>query len=386
MPRRRPCRSAARHDGDAARSVARTVVGHVGWPDEWDRCRRRRPARLLPMTPRETICRGVFTPMSLSPLRLDGRRHRPSRGSTVRTRPAALAVGAVALLGVVGLAACEKPAPDGRDLAVQVNHLPQELRVGGSVTVRGTLANLGTTDADAIHFRIGSTPNLELSLVGEGIGTCSTGAHVVDCRLDEGSVLAAGETVEFTVEVEAIGLGEAAFGVLATSPAGEPDPDPASNAAYHELQVEVPAPSAAVVTGRTGAAPGPFDPTAGQPFDVASSLAVTAGTVDDLVVTQTFPAGTELHGTYGFAEGWDPDAGELVQHEAECLVVGRSVSCRFAGPISSSIAMDRFWVVTGVTATSAGDLVVDLDLVASDPAGGGPARFSTTDAVTVLPG
>lgn len=324
--------------------------------------------------------------MSLRPSRLDLRRHRPAGASADRRRPGALVIGAAALLGVVGLAACDPPEPDGRDLAVQLHHLPLELRVGDAVTARGTVTNLGTTDADAIHFRIGSTANLELTLVGEGIGTCATRAQLVDCTLADDEVLAAGETVEFTVDVRAVGMGDAAFAVLATSPGGEPDPDTALNGAYGTLQVEAPVPSAAVVSGRSGAGLGSLDPAAGVPFDVASRISVDAGTVEDLVVTQTFPVGTPVHGTYGFAEGWDPEAGELVQQAADCVVIGRSVSCRFAGPIASTMAMDRFWVVTGVTAASAGDLAVELDLVGSDPAGGGPARFTGTDLVPVAEG
>lgn len=300
-----------------------------------------------------------------------------------RRLPRSLVLGAAALLAIAGLAACDEPAPDGRDLAVRLHHLPLELRVGDSVTARGTLSNLGTADADGVHLRIGSTPNLEVTLVGDGIGPCTATATLVDCALEEGTTIAAGATVEFAAEVRAVGLGDAVVAALATSPAGEPDPDVALNGAYHELVVEVPAASSAVLSGVSSPAPGPFEPVAGLPFDVASSLSVTAGTVEDVVATQTFPAGTVLHGAYGFAEGWDPDTGDLVQQEADCVVIGRGVSCRFAGPISSTYVMDRFWVVTGVTAAAPGPLEVGLDLVASDPAGGGPAPFTTVDTVVV---
>ena len=300
---------------------------------------------------------------------------------TATTQRGHFAIGAVLL----GLTACDPIPGDGTDLSVRFHLTPQELRVGDEITVHGSVANVGST-TNEIRFRVAGTSGVQVELASGQIGSCIQAGDVLDCVVRPGDPLGPGESVPFSLDVTASAPGEAMFAALATSDGEEEAPDPTTNFDLRTVQVEAAAPSAVTVSGSSWTDSGPVfpRPVTGVPFLLKSSLEVEGGVVDGLVATQVLPPGLVADSTLGIFEGYDPAVNDIVQVPADCEVFEGVVSCAFSGPISSTWSPDRFWVSTWVHTEVAGLYDVGLDLVGSDPLGGGPARFTGSDTIEVV--
>ena len=265
---------------------------------------------------------------------------------------------AATAIAVTGLAACDPPPPDGRDLGVTLEALPTAVDVGSSTSAEIVVRNHGTVTADASSLIVSVPNTLSPTLTG-AVDGCSTGSHdelaAITCDLGD---LAPGATATATLTLTGVTAGSVRpVTVSVASPGTEPTPDPNPNQATDSIAVhQVDEVDLHVTPSRNPGQSGP-----GVAFDSITTVANRGPSVAaDVTVSQTFRDDT----TVTAATLQRADGGAT----GTCTIAPGSVTCSTGanGIDPLQTAADR-WLLTVTMVPPSAAFFVDHAATSAQP-------------------